>query len=476
MSEKDVAYDEEYEEGITFKKIGHFFKTGWLRMIIYVVACVLLVTAVVLPIKVFYKSEPVAKTTVEFIYKGVDKGLAPDGSAFNANEIISVHVVSDAVEKAGLSDKVKDVSALRSAMRVEGVLTDEYIKLSQAAANGDTAAIEQLRTYNMIPTQFDIVLSDPSNHGLSDAQAAELLNQVFISYGEYFQKTYAVTQMFDVDLYKYSDSTALELTDIFDIYKQALEPIRDYLTLLQTEDAMFISAKYGKTFAGLLSELSARETAYDNFNSFLLANNVWRDKATAIKLLTENKTSTESSLENLKTYITALQAQISSIEPNTTTTPGASGTTTTIQYPSEYFVYQSRLDQANRDVLGYNNRLADIEQRLKKLNEDTSEVSAVNLKAAVDRLKELESESVKFVNDVNNTIEDYYNTKIIPNAVRKVRAPVVTRVGLGFSMLVVYVVAVVVGLLAGGIVTVVKINSARSRAVKNPPVENAENE
>ena len=118
----DQAYEyveSDIEEGITFKKVAYFFKKGWLRMIIYAAVIALLTTAVALPIKSFYKSEPIATTTIEYIYNGIETGLAPDGSILNTDHIISTTVLSDAVAEANLGEVITDISALRAKMRVD---------------------------------------------------------------------------------------------------------------------------------------------------------------------------------------------------------------------------------------------------------------------------------------------------------------------------------------------------------------------
>ena len=97
--DQSYAYEEDrIEEGLTFKKVGHFFVKAWLRMIIYVAIAAVLATVVFVPIKVYLKSEPVAQTSIEFIYKGIEKGEAPDGSVLNTDDIISPAVLAAAVE------------------------------------------------------------------------------------------------------------------------------------------------------------------------------------------------------------------------------------------------------------------------------------------------------------------------------------------------------------------------------------------
>jgi len=202
---KDYEFiEDEYEEGITFKKVAHFFKKGWLRAIVYVVICLLVALVVALPIRTFYRSEPVAQTTIEFVYDGIEQGLAPDGSILSTDNIITSTVLADAVDRAELGEKINNVSTLRSNMRVEAVETEEYASLVEAAANGDANAIATLRTYVMHPTSFNIVISNPAALGLTDSEAKKLLSCIVNSYYADFLKRYTVQEMFSQDVFALS--------------------------------------------------------------------------------------------------------------------------------------------------------------------------------------------------------------------------------------------------------------------------------
>lgn len=488
--EQKYVYDEaDYEEGLTFKKVGHFFKKGWLRMLIYAGILAVIATAVFVPIKVFYKSEPIAQTSVEFIYDGIEKGLNPIGGVLDTDNIISTTVLKNAVEQAGLNGKIKDISELRASMRVVGVPTEEYVKLTEAAANGDKDAQNRLRTYVMYPTRFNIIISEPSELGLSDSQATLLLDKVVTSYYDDFKARYSVVNMFVSDMYALSDNEFIEFTAIYDTYTASLTAIKSYLTENAEKAATFVSTKNNATFALLLSELNILENNYDLFNAYILFNNVWRDKVTAYDALVANKTDIENKLKPLTEYRTELANQIKEIKPNTSTSTSNGSTTTTVQYPPEYFVYQAKLDEANRQIMDYGVALANIETRMKKLNPDYdgTEGTVSNVadmtptdKAVIDeavrQLKQLEAFTAEYVKKVNATIEDYYDTTFISSSVRKVQPSVVTRVSMDLNLWIVYLTAVLAGLIIAGIVTAVKIgkaNSAKKTATQFDPEQTA---
>lgn len=470
---KEYVYDDEQEtEGITFKKIGKFFQKSWLRMVVYLVIAALLVTVVAVPIKVYAKSEPIAQTSIEYIYEGIEKGLDPNGAPLDTGNIISPTVLAQAVKEANLQNKIKDISTLRNAMRVESVLTDEYVRLTDAAANGDQAAANTLRNYNMYPTRFNIIISDPAGElDLSDDQAKLLLNKIVVCYYKDFQKRYSVTKMFAENAYTLSQNDNMEFTDIYDIYLQSLESVKSFLLEMSEEGANFVSTENDTTFTQLLSDLNILRNNYTLFNAYILSNNVWRDKATARNALLSTQTEIQNRLEPLNGengYIKSLKDQIASIQPTTSSSDVSGVHTEKTEYPEIYETLHIRLDEANRQVEEYTIQLKNIEARLEKLkDEEQADETVIN--NAIGKLSALESQTATFIQKVNATVTDYYDTTFVSSSVSQVQSPTVTRRSLDFNIIVVYVVAIIVALLAAGIVTGVKmVKSSSAKKTEEP--------
>lgn len=473
MNREYVYEDEHYEEGLTFAKIGRFFQKGWLRMIVYLAIAALLVTVVALPIKVYAKSEPIATTSIEYIYRGIEQGQDPSGAPLNTDNIISTTVLARAVDSANLGKIIKDISVLRSAMRVEGVLTDEYVKLAEAAANGDKTASDTLRNYNMFPSRFDIIISDPAELGLSDDQAKLLLNKIVACYYEDFQNRYSVTQMFAENMYTLSANNRLEFTEIYDIYLQSLDSVKSFLTGMAEEGVGFVSTANNTTFTQLLSDINVLNSSYNQFNAYIISNNIWRDMQAAKNALEAIKVDINNKLKPLEDYIKVLTEQIRSIQPNTTTTDNGGTQSVVVSYPPEYFVYQARLDESNRQVRDYNVQLNNIETRLEKLQaaEETDEALKTQ---AVASLAQIEAQTLELIKKINATVSDYYHTTFVSSSVRQVQPPIVTRKSIDFNLIMVYVIGLIVALFAAGIVTAVKISKAKTGEKPAPQPEKPE--
>lgn len=465
--DKSYAYEEdEYEEGLTFKKIGHFFLKGWVRMIVYAAVLVLITAIVVLPIKMFYKSEPVAQTSVEFIYKGVEEGLDPNGGTLNTDNIIAPAVLNSAVEAAELSEKVTNISDLRARMRIEAVPTEEYLKLQQSAADGNADAQRELLTYEMFPTRFNIILSEPKKLGLSDSQAVLLMDKVVAAYYDSFKDRYSVSTLFSTDIYNLSGDKTLEFTDVYDEYESALASVSDALELLNQNGASFVSQAQ-VTFSALQSELSTLELSYGRFNDYVLDNNVWRNKTTAKKNFDDTGVRLEAERNAQDNYVKSLQAQIALIKPTKVTSTNGGQTVETESYPDEYYSYQNLLATANATLRTLENRIVNNQIRIDTIAEAPQTTDAALITNAEATLASLEARSETFVKKVNDAVKEYYESTVVSSAVRQVQPSVVTRKTSGLNVIIILLVAAGVGVVAGGIVTVIKISKASAAAAAN---------
>lgn len=459
--------EDEYEEGLTFAKVGHFLKKGWLRMLIFTLGFALVALIIALPIKTYYHSEYVGQTSIEYIYDGVEKGLDPNGGTLNTDNVISTRVLSDAVKAAELDGVITEISSLRERMRVVGVESEEYKKLVSDAASGNAEAQTTLRTYSMYPTRFDIIISEPGELGLTDNQVKLLLDKVVSSYYNDFKARYSVSNMFASDLYNLSDNIGMwEYVDIYDVYTQALSPISEHLTALNKKHSTFTSSVNNSNFALLLSELETLRAGYDRFSDYVITNDIWRNKEVALKSISEQKTRLEKEIESLDKLAEQMKAQLDSIQPNQIIVTTGSGSQTTTSYPQEYWNYHEQYSDTIKEISQKNDQLSVIVSRLNSLEASGAEAKADDekLATALAELKSLEQKSTVLVAKINNTITDFYDTTIIASSVRQPIPSMVMRMSSDFNIVIIIVVAAIVGLLVACVMTGVKISKANARA------------
>lgn len=475
MDQSYVYEEDEFDEGLTLKKIGYFLAKGWIRMLVYAAVLIAAVAIIVLPIKVYYKTEPIAQTSVEYIYDGVDKGLDPNGGALNTDNIISTTVLDNAVKSAELDDTITDISMLRASMRVEAVPTEEYLRLVQDAADGNTKAQDELREYKMYPTRFNVVLSEPKKLGLNDDQATLLLDKVIAAYFENFADRYTVSDMFSSDIYTMSSNDIIEFIDAYDVYKTAFDSMNAALNTLSAKASNFVSTKTSTSFSLLKSELAILDLNYDSFNNFILENNVWKNVSAAAKTLADNDERLSNELTAQQEHITYLQTLIQNIKPTSITTSGGGETVVVESYPEEYYKYQDQLLAAIASKRALESNYKNNEIRLNTITEFKASGGAVkpeDIAKAKETLVNIEAQSESFVKKLNDTVTDYYHTTVVSNAVRQVRPSVVTRKTSNLNVLMIFAIAAVAGVLIGGIVTGTKI--AKSNAAKKSNAAGAE--
>ncbi|MCH5351079.1 MAG: hypothetical protein J1F39_03825 [Clostridiales bacterium] len=473
MENSYVYIEEDDVEELTFRKIGRFFKKGWLRMVVYSLIALALAALVAVPIKVFYKTEPAAVTSIEFVYSGIENGKNPNGGSFNRDLIISPKVLSEAVVAAELSEKITEIAVLRAAMRVDSVPDAEYAKLVEEATNGNKDAQNKLNSTTYYPTRFDIVISEPSALGLRDREAINLLEKVVACYFADFADRYSVTKMFSADVFNMTlRNPNAEYTDVYDLYVDAISPIYDFVSLLESKSSAFVSSKNNATFASLLSEYNTVKLALDAFSNYVLVNNIWRDAASAKEALGTQKKQITNELTTLSSYVDALKEQIANIKPQEHTVVSPTGTTTTTTYPDLYYEYQDKLNAAQLQIKSLTDQLNNIEMRIERVNAAEEETSPDKIAAAKSMLSSIETQAAAFVNKVNNTVSDYYDTTVVSSSVRQVRPAMITMMDSSLNIVVILIAAFAVGLVIGGITTGVKISNAkynRKHAIADEP-------
>ncbi|MCM1368039.1 MAG: hypothetical protein NC184_04435 [Roseburia sp.] len=454
--------EDDAEEGVTLKKVGRFFAKGWVTMVLSIVAALLLATAIALPIKYFYKSEPVGTVRVEYVYSGVEKGETPDGGRLDATEIITPNVLGNAVAAAELESKITDISALHARMRVDSVESKERLELITAAANGDSSAKTKLLD-PYYPTQFEVVISNPKKLGLSDSETKTLLDKVVTCYMDEFLSKYTTINPLN-ETFNLSDDTLSEFVDAYDSYYKTVKSASTYVKSLGNNSQ---SQEYKIKFARLDSDLDAFMLTLNQFSAYVVNNNIWRDKLSARSAVNENIARLTYLSANLKQNIEGLTNQLAAYKPteSVVTTPATGGQTNTEKYSDKYHELQEQLALKNDELYEIENDLKSYENRLAKIVGD--DATADNLKSSADtRLKAIEAKATALMAEVNATVVEYYDTTFINGSVRRVQPPEVGYKTMQFSIVMVYLVAVIAGFIVGCIITGVLLGKSAKKAAK----------
>lgn len=464
MDERTEVRDQDGGE-ITFRGIGRFIKQSFVRILIYVLAVVILATLVVVPLKLFWRAAPSVAARIEFIYEGVNQGLDPAGAAFDKNSVKYATVVSSAISKANLTEKLKDVDAVRNSIIVSDVYSAEYLDLKAKADAGDADAIKTLSEYTYYPTRYDVSLRNLKGLNLSKQEAVTLLDNVLDAYSERFAAMYTQKNIYSSSMFGDSVTTDInaDYLDYYDLYYAQLTSINSYIRQMSAKNASFRSTNTNKTFGDLIQSYTALETSYGLFKSYVVSNKVAKN----LTITKNNLTVTVSKLTNRKTSlndtITKIQDQIDKYVPETSTII-SNGNTTIIQtYAPEYYALQKQLTACIMELGTVTDELAEYNSRLDAFN-GASELAADDplIIGADSMLARLRTDSIAFVTNVNGTVEDYFKTMLVTDSLRVIQPPVYVRSSADIPVLYIYLVGVIGAVIVAMIVTHVKVKNSAS--------------
>lgn len=465
----DYIYEDD-EGGLTLKSVGHFLAKSFGRMCLYTLIILVLTTIVALPIKFFYRSRPITTTQVEFTYSGISNGRDPNGATFNSDSLIDPGVLSTAVANAALDGKVPSVSALSEAMRVESVVTTEYLRLVEAANASNASDADRAALTNYHPTKYKIVLDlssleDDERFELTEAESKKLMSAVTAAYIEKFEEEYMPSEVVSSSVFK-NDYSEIEFNTVYELYQNQLDTVQSTIEQYATRAPSF-STPNG-TFASLQSDLDALQVLYVNYKSFITSNNIWRNPNDAKLELTAKVEAYGYESTELTAYKTSLETQIASIEPDTTVVEGSSPTITT-KYPAIYSQLHAQLNTANARIAKITALVEECKAQLAQLDQAGSSTPE-QIALATARLKGLEESTVSFVDKVNALINAYYANSLA-SSVRVIQPAIVTTEGVSFNILIVYLVAVLAAFVIAWIVTGVRMHMRTVEKKKKPAAD-----
>lgn len=192
MSENiDINSNANYEEGLTFKQIGHFFKKALPRIILFALVALVAAAVVCLPIHFFTGTESV-QMVVDYSFTGIDKGLDPNGGEFDSNSILEPNVVQKALDAQSLELDSTDVINAIAVQSVIPASIRQQLELLEANAQNstDSAAIEALAEFKYYPTRYLLSFESYDALEITQTQAIGLLNEILAQYKTEFKNTY----------------------------------------------------------------------------------------------------------------------------------------------------------------------------------------------------------------------------------------------------------------------------------------------
>ena len=211
-----------------------------------------IVTVLVFCIYSYSSSYKSASAILAFTYPNASEGLYPNGTYFNAYNILTNDIVENAISKAGL----------------KGVLNSRKVL--------DEVTIRPRSNASLITTQFIISYSQGKDDRLGAVGADGLLQLIIYSYIDHFHAIYSNDQLvLNLDLF---DQENLEYIDYIKYYNMTLNQLQKYLRAQQDNNKDFVSAD-GTSFQDLLNIIERyRITSLKGINSIISERGVTRNR------------------------------------------------------------------------------------------------------------------------------------------------------------------------------------------------------
>ena len=193
-----------------------------------------------------YMQSYTASVAIEYSSSGADTGYAPDGSLIDTSEIYSSNIVTQAVENLGISRELVNIDAIRSAILVEEIITEEEQKTIDANID---LGIEN--TFH--PTNFLISFTVGPAEGPEYARAVlnEVLDVYTVYYGENHVNTSGSVNGIS-DIYS-KDYDYIEMLETIDA---SVDDMLQYINEKMVSDDRFRSYDTGYSFRDLYNEFS----------------------------------------------------------------------------------------------------------------------------------------------------------------------------------------------------------------------------
>lgn len=205
-----------------------------------------LVIAAVLYLVVSPFATTETSTRVVFGFSGYERGLYPDESQFQADDLRAPEIVAEALKRMGLETNQQLQSQIRSALGIEGIIPANVVKeRDRLRAAGQTPA-------PYLPDEYKVTLTLPRRHALPTEERARLLNEIVSAYTQRFARTYVEVPL-EVGT-AFDSLTGLDYFDYELVLSRESRNVHDYLFRMQEKAPTFRSSRSNLTFSDLAKQ------------------------------------------------------------------------------------------------------------------------------------------------------------------------------------------------------------------------------
>ena len=370
-------------------------KTHWLRnTIIVLLVCGIAGTLLAAVLFMRHPDRTSAVASLQFSFDGAAEGTAPNGNAFDVDDLTSDEVLETALGAAGLSGSYTP-DQIRENLVVTGSYPENLVEqvMSYESLMSFTANRE-LTVNEYHPTLFSVALYNDFDKAIPQAKLEELLQAVMDSFQARFAQTATVSLDWGED--------GIYTLDKYD-YPQQLEVLQETMT----QQARYAEEMYGRkpTFA---RDGKGFNDIYVRFNS-LIESDIQRLNANiTMNALTRNTarllTQYQFEIRDLNNQLTKqteelerLDALIASYEKNEIIYLSTTESLTKIDGNSSetYDELVTARKKASDDITEINSKITTYQLKLADLMKDSAGQTATASTSAVDDAEAASTETME---------------------------------------------------------------------------------
>lgn len=229
-----------------------------------------------------------ASAVISFNYQEASSGLTPNGTRFNASEILSDDVLSTAISNGNFNNV--SVDDLRSRLEVVPVTA------------GETLSVDQ----SYISTEYQLIYYAGWN--TRHLKPQDVVDMVAHAYYDDFINTYSrKTNILEMDYGELEDADYLDIVDYFSAKANSLY---NYASVLSSENVSFQSEDTGETFSSIAEKVqNFSDVQLERYEAFVLTYGISDNKSQYIARLNYNNRITSTSyLRNVAAHEVYLEA------------------------------------------------------------------------------------------------------------------------------------------------------------------------
>ena len=360
-----------------------------------------------------------ARAMITFQFDGIERGLDPNGAAFDVTLLKSPYVIQSALSVMGYDESY--VEGVRENISIDGVIPKdalERITIINSMAEKDTKYYEQLLDVSYFPSEYVVYLYDDGT--FSSKELAQLLDGIIDSYKQYFMDTYANTEVLSVtsnllsgDDYDYAESIDLVTTQIDIMLSYVRERMKD------APD--FRASSTGLSFEDIVTSLEFVKTVDINrLSAIVQSQSLTKDRSRQVEYYEYMIRNCSNKLSELQTRLDSITDTVNTYEKDPVVI--VSNSDSTMEYSQKNEYYDSLITQQQdltRQIAQTNTSLNQYYLLLTKLNEDETQADQESYDYADALLSRLNTTISSWVKLTEDTTQEYYSTTLFSNAVKK---------------------------------------------------------